>query len=534
MRFSLGMVSLRLLAIAAVTLAVRAAQPAFDVREFGAVPDGTTLCTAALQQAIDRCAQGGGGTVCFPAGTYLAGTLVLKSHVTLHLEAGATLRGSADPKDYPVQTTAIRSYTDTYVRQALIYGEDLDGVGLEGAGTIDGSGGAFKWKEYVNRPYVIRLIKCRDVVVSGLTLRDSAMWMQHYLACDRVRVSGLRVFNHVAHNNDGLDLDGCHDVFVSDCVIDSDDDALCLKSTLDRACENVTVTNCVLSTHCNAFKLGTESNGGFRNITFSNSVILSPRFSQRIHGLDRGSGGIALELVDGGALENITITNVVIRGVNVPIFLRLGNRARPFVTDGPVPAMGTFRNVAINNIVATAAGRVGCSITGLPGHRMENVALSNLSLEFEGGGASELTGRPVPERAQSYPETRMFGDLPAYGFYCRHVNGLKITDVRLTTLQRDARHALVCDDVHDVEITGLNAPADAGAAALLHFRDVVGAYVHGSRVRQSLEAFLQIDGAATRDVRIAGNDFSNVRQAVQCAPEIPAAAIRAANNLEAK
>ena len=340
------------LALACTAVLARGAPTSFNVRDDGAVADGKTLCTAALQRSIDRCAEAGGGTVFFPAGTYLSGTLVLKSNVTLELDAGATLLGSSDPKHYPPREPAVPSYTDNYVRQALIAGENLVNVGLRGRGTIDGNGGAFRWKEYRDRPYVIRLVQCQDVHIEGLTLRDSPMWMQHYLACDRVRIHRLRVFNHVTYNNDGLDIDGCHDVTISDCIFDTDDDALCLKSTLDRACENVVITNCVLSSHCNAFKLGTESNGGFKNITFNNCVILSPRFSEPIYGIRRGMGGIALEMVDGGQLENITVSNIVISGVNVPIFLRLGNRARPFLPDGAKPGMG-LRNVTIGNIVAT-------------------------------------------------------------------------------------------------------------------------------------------------------------------------------------
>ncbi len=503
----------------------------FDVRDAGATADGKTLCTAAIQQTIDRCAAAGGGTVHFPAGTYLSGTIVLKSHVTLHLEAGATLLGSRDPQDYPPQVTAVRSYTDNYVRQALIYGDNVELIALEGAGTIDGNGGAFKWKEYVNRPYAIRLVQCRDIRVEGLTLRDSAMWMQHYLACDRLQVRGLRVFNHISHNNDGIDIDGCHDVTVSDCVFDSDDDAICLKSTLDRACENVTVTNCVLSSHCNAFKLGTESNGGFKNIVLSNCVILSPRFSKKIHGYDRGLSAIALESVDGGHLENIVINNIAISGVNVPLFLRLGNRARPFTENGPKPEVGTFRNVTISDIVATGTGRVGCSITGLPDHFVENVTLARLSLEFEGGGTAAMMGKPVPERADAYPESRMFGDLPAYAIYARHVRGLKISDVRVATLQADVRHALVCDDVRELEVGALSAPVAPRAAAIVRFTDVADALVRDCRLRGEVELFMKLDGKASSRVVLLNNDLTMAQRSVECGADAPTGAWRGAGNL---
>ncbi|MDO8545272.1 MAG: glycosyl hydrolase family 28-related protein [Opitutaceae bacterium] len=515
----------------ATALAVHAATGrTFNVREDGATSDGRTLCTTALQRTIDRCAAAGGGTVFFPAGVYLSGTLELKNNVMLELDGGATLLGSTNPKDYPVRQPVVASYTDNYVRQALIAGENLRNVGLRGRGTIDGNGGAFRWKEYRDRPYVIRLVQCQDVLVEGITLRASPMWMQHYLACDRVRIRGITVFNHVSYNNDGIDIDGCHDVTISDSVFDSDDDGLCLKSTLNRACENVTITNCVLSSHCNAFKLGTESNGGFRNITLNNCVIISPRFSQSVYGMQRGMGGIALETVDGGTLENVAISNVTIAGVNVPLFLRLGNRARPFTADGPKPGIGSLRSVTISNLVATGAGRVGCSITGLPDHRVENVTLSNLSLEFEGGGKRELVEKPVPERPEAYPESRMFGELPAYGLYCRHVDGLKISDVRMTVRAADQRHAIVCDDVADVGIVGLNVVAAGGAPAVLRLTNVTDAAVRDTRIRGAAGVFMKVDGEATRRVILAGNHFSRVDQLIDRGAGVPADAVFETNN----
>ncbi len=503
----------------------------YDVREEGAAADGTTLCTAALQRAIDRCAEQGGGTVHFPAGTYLSGTLVLRSHVTLHLDAGATLRGSPNPRDYPERASVLPSYTDKYVRQALLAGENLEHVALRGAGTIDGHGTAFRWKEYQNRPYVIRLVRCRDVTVEGLTLRDSPMWMQHYLACDRVRLHGLRVFNHSGYNNDGIDLDACHDVTVSDCVIDSDDDAIVLKSTLERACENVTVTNCLLSSHCNAFKLGTESTGGFRRITFSNSVIQSPRFSRSIYGSQRGLAGIALESVDGGPLENVVVTNISITGVNVALFLRLGDRGRPFVPQAPRPPIGSFRNVRIANIIAAGTGPTGCSITGVPGGMVEDVTLSDVSLEFEGGGGSELAGQGVPERVDAYPESAMFGDLPAYGLYARHVRGLTLNNVRLDTLAPDARPAVICDDVRDLELNGLSVPSSEAAAEVVRFTQVQSAQLRGFRTRGPVALLLKVEGDSTRDVALVGNDFSAVQRLVELAEGIAPGVVRQAGNV---
>jgi len=505
-----------------IPCAIQAGEPLVDIRDFGAKPDGKTLCTEAIQAAIDRCAAAGGGTVLLPAGRWLSGTIFLKSHVTLRLAAGCVLWGSTDPKDYPEIIPSVRSYTDRYVRQSLIAGEDLDDVALCGRGIIDGNGQAFRWKQWKDRPYLIRLVNCRDVRVEGITLRNSAMWMQHYLACDRVRIHGITVWNHVSYNNDGLDIDGCHDVTVSDCVMDTDDDALCLKSTLNRACENVTISNCILSSHCNALKMGTESNGGFRNITITNCAIVSPRHTTSTYGRRRGLAGIALELVDGGTLDQVLVSNVAIRGVTVPIFLRLGNRARPFKKDMPKPSVGRFRNVVLSSVVATGTGDIGCSITGIPGHPIENVTLRDINLEFEGGGTAEHADREVPEREAAYPESGMFGVLPAYGFYCRHAKGLRFENVRLQTKTPDQRHALVCDDVSDLVIDGLDTPGSTEARPVIRLTDTRDVLIRGCRPSEPVNTFLQLTGARTERVVLTANDLRRVHRTVQRGPKVAA------------
>ncbi len=510
-----------------------AAFGAYDVQQYGAAADGETLCTEALQKAIDDAAAHGGGTVFFPAGRYLSGTLWMKSHVTLELDAGAVLLGSRNPKDYPQRLPKIRSYTDRYVRQALIAGEDLERVAIRGRGTIDGQGAAFRWKEYENRPYLVRFVGCRDVLVEGITLESSAMWMQHYLACDRVRIRGVRVFNHVGYNNDGLDIDGCHDVCVSDCIFDSDDDALCLKSTLDRACENVTISNCVLSSHCNALKMGTESNGGFKNITITNCTICTPRYSKSTYGRQTGISGVALEIVDGGTLDGVNVSNLSIDGVAVPIFLRLGNRARPFTPDGPKPAVGRFRNVNISNVVASGASPIGCSITGLPEQSIEGVSLCNVRLTFAGGGSSDLAAASVAERAEQYPEATMFGTLPAYGFYCRHVRGLRLQNVRLQTAEEDGRHAIACDDVSGLTISGLEASGPAAGPALIRLTDTTAGLVTESRPIGPVGTMLRLEGPATRQITLVGNDLAGVTRVADADDDVPEDALfQTANRLQ--
>ncbi|MGB2864322.1 MAG: glycoside hydrolase family 28 protein, partial [Sedimentisphaerales bacterium] len=351
-----------------------AAEELYDVRDYGAKPDGKTLCTTSIQKAIDACSQSGGGTVYLSPGTFLSGTIYFKSGVTLRLAAGSTLLGSTDLKDYPPTVPAFRSYTDNYTDKSLIYGENIERIAITGLGTIDGQGGSFKGP-YKVRPYMIRFSQCRNVTVKDVTLRNSPMWVQHYLACDDVRITGITVRSLINHNNDGINIDSCRRVVISDCNIESGDDAIVLKSTSARVCRDVAVSNCILSSRCNALKMGTESNGGFENIVITGCSIYETRLA-----------GIALEIVDGGTMDRVIISNITMNKVGAPIFLRLGNRARPFkpalsLSNGKnmeTPAMGVMRNMTISNIEATGANPTGCAISGLPEAKIENLTLSNV------------------------------------------------------------------------------------------------------------------------------------------------------------
>jgi len=424
-------------------VSVGAARPGLiDVREQGAAGDGVRLDTKALQQAVDGCAAAGGGVVYFPPGRYLSGTLFLKSNVTLYLERGAVLVGSKNLEDYPVTVAQYRSYTDNYTERSLIHGENLENVALEGPGVLDGQGAAFKG-EYRVRPYMLRMIGCRGVTVSGVTLKDSPMWVQHYLACENVYIRGIAVASRVNANNDGIDIDSCDRVRIADCDISSGDDAIVLKSTSARACRRVTVTNCLLSTACNALKLGTESNGGFEDILISNCAVYDTRLA-----------GLALEIVDGGVMERVQVSGITMNRVGAPLFVRLGNRARPFQAKLAKPGVGRLCNVIISNVQATGAGKTGCSITGLPGHLVEHVTLENVRLWFEGGGTREEARRPVPELPDKYPEFSMFGVLPAYGFYCRHARKLTFHNVEVYAPKEEERLPLVTEDVEDLTVGG--------------------------------------------------------------------------------
>lgn len=485
----------------------------FNILDYGAKGDGSTLNTKSIQSAIDACAKGGGGTVYFPAGKYISGTLFLKSYITLYLEAGAVLIGSKNLNDYPVTVSNVRSYTDNYTNKSLIYGEGLENIAITGSGTLDGNGASFKPSEdlrkkdlsqrYKARPYMIRIINCKNILVRDVTIINSPMWVQHYMACEDVNIDGITVKSRVNNNNDGIDIDGCDRVRISNCDIISGDDAIVLKSTLDKLCNNITITNCVISSDCNAFKLGTESNGGFQNITLSNCTIY-----------DTHLAAIALELVDGGILDRVSITNVTMDNVGTAIFIRLGNRARTFNDKMVKPGMGKLSNVIISNIQATKVGSTGCSITGLPDYPVENITLDNIRLTFQGGGTKELAERNIPEIPDGYPEFQMFGKLPSFGFYCRHAENISFNDVELDFIEPDLRPAIVCDDIIGLELYKIKATS-GGKEPLIKCKDVRNMLVQSCSVPQGIETFLQISGTKSEHITLSGNDLSGAKNPIR-------------------
>ena len=287
-----------------------------DVTKAGVVGDGAMVNTAAIQKAIDACSADGGGTIQFPAGRYVTGTIQLKDNITLRLDENAVLLGSTNAADYRNVDPFIDG-VGAEMGYALLVSVGAKHVGIEGAGTIDGRGKAVKAAQnpYTIRPFLVRWVRCRDITVKEDRLLNSGAWTMNFFQCtnstvDRVTIrardTGLR-------NNDGIDLDSCQRVRIRDCDIESGDDALCLKATSALPCRNITASGCKLSTRCNAIKLGTESLGDFRKIKITHCQIR-----------DTGLSGIALNSVDGAHLRNVTVANITMDGVAVPISMRLG------------------------------------------------------------------------------------------------------------------------------------------------------------------------------------------------------------------
>lgn len=404
--------------------------------------------TIALQRALDSARDSGGGEVTIPAGRHEVGTLRLYSNTTLVLAQGSVLVGSTDLAHYPQIQPQLRSYSDNYTSRSIIYAERATNVSIVGRGIIDGQGASFLGLSYHERPYLLRMIECEDVIVRDVEMRDSAMWTQHYLACQRVLVDGITVRGRTNINNDGIDIDSCVDFRLSNSTFDTEDDAIVIKATAPLPCRNITVTNCVMKSDCNGFKIGTETVGSFSDIVLSNSTMY-----------DIGLSAVAIESVDGAEVERIVISGVTARNASSALFIRLGDRGRPWDAVGTadyydeeaserVP-VGAIRGVMVDNFMVSGCDVLGSSITGTPSVPVRDVSLTNVRWSSVGGGVPRT--EEVPDLLDRYPEYRMFGSLPAHGLYAKHVEGLTLSNINLVTVEADAREAFVFDRVELTE-----------------------------------------------------------------------------------
>jgi polygalacturonase len=456
-----------------------------NILEFGAKPDGKTVNTRAIQRAIDAVSQAGGGTVTVPVGVFLSGLIELKSKITLNLSEGSTLLGSTSMDDYKFDSSS--PMHDGPNPRHLIFAMNADDVTISGTGQIDGQGPSFwepsdkapppddqPWAGVASHDLMPRkggrpspmllFVNCRRLTIEDIHIRNSPGWTLHTINCDHVDIHGISIKNPVnGPNTDGIDITGCQNVTVSNCSIETGDDAICLKSQNPfgpepRIVKNVSVTNCHLSTCCNAFKIGTETEGGFENITFSDSVV----FNNDVPYKERVIAGVALEIVDGGWIDGVIVRNIQMQRSRTPIFIRLGNRKR--VHDNPQHGI---RNVNIENVRASEA-LVPSSITGLPGMEVRDVALSHLQFQDAIPGRPEWVKRPIPEKETAYPESRMFGMLPASGLYVRHVRDLRLNDLTFTAPPGEARPTVIFDDVIGARLTQIqSSPISGGMPVLL-------------------------------------------------------------------
>lgn len=473
-----------------------------NVKDYGATGDGTTLDSKAIQRAIDDCAQKGGGKVIFPAGKYLSGTIVIKDNITLLLQKDALILGSTNIDHYD----NIDPFTDGLgidVGWALLVAVDAKNIGIEGEGAIDGQGAKLKAQHILadtrgeakiwgRRPFLLRIVRCTGVTVRGVSLYYAAAWTSHYFQSKQILIEQVKIVSHGVAHNDGMDIDGCQQVQIRDCNVESGDDALCFKTTSSTmACRDITVTRLKLKSNQAAIKMGTESMAPFEHIDISHCEIYDTR-----------NGGIKLLTVDGAHLRHVTISDITMKNVRTPMLLRLGSRLNVFRKgrDTKQPT-GSFDQVVIRNVKAEAAADAqlkpptGILITGVPGHYITNVTLENIEISLAGGGTAGNARHAVPEAIDQYPEVKTFGPvIPAWGIWARHVKGLKLKNIRLTRAADDLRPAFIAEDAADITLTGWQLPAAAAAESIVRLESVQGAQLKDFTITGRAGTFVKKEG----------------------------------------
>lgn len=476
----------------------------FLVTTFGAAGNGRTVDTPAINRAIEAAADSGGGTVVFPAGTYLSYSIHLKSHVTLYLDPGACIlsasvplegirHGGYDAAEPNAPWDKYQDFGHSHWHNSLIWGENLEDVAICGPGLI--------WGRHLSRSNKGRSVHDRGLPLAELPgvankaialknchnvlLRDFSILEGGHMGILTTGVDNLTIDNlKIDTNRDAMNIDCCRNVRIINTSVNSPwDDGICLKSTYalgeKRVTENVTVSNCYVTgvyevgamldgsyrkmkpdgvngVPTGRIKLGTGSVGGFKNIAIANCVFDTCR-------------GLALECVDGGDLEDVTITGITMRNITTtPLFLRLGSRLR-----APKGAMtGVLRRIILSDIVSSnAQSTFAAMIMGVPGHPVEDIKISNVYLENLGGGTGQMAKIEPPERPAVYPEPKNFGPMPASGFFLRHVKNIELSSVEIATLRPDFRPAMWLDDVNESEFYHLKVPRDSPAFSLRNCRD---------------------------------------------------------------
>ena len=434
----------------------------YDVKQFGAKGDRITLDTRSIQNAIDKAHEDGGGVIDVSAGTYKIGTLILKDNINLHLQPGAILLGSPDYGDYTEIIHKFESRTNgLYAKYFMIFAEGAKNISITGTGIINGNGlENFRETRPQNlRPYMIRFVDCQNVFISDVYLLESANWTLHLLGCKDVNVDGIIIENRGEGNRDGIDIDACQRVTVSNSRFLTTDDAIVMKSTCDILCQDIMITNCMIRTDASAIKTGTESNGGFKNITVSNCVIKDiPRHA-----------GIELMTVDGGIMQNILLENLTMENVATPFFIRLGIRSRPYKKGQYVNKIDDVKDIYLNNISVINA-KLPSSIMGLHHKKVKNISLNNYTVRYSETQES-IPYNKVPFEETSYPAANVFENLPAYGLYCRNVEELHLSNVYMYSVENETRPPLTFDRVKDIELFSVKAEVKDQSTPMIHFRN---------------------------------------------------------------
>jgi len=503
----------------------------YDITQFGAKGDGKTLDSDAVQRAIDQCHVNGGGTVLVPRGTFVVGTLELKSNVTLHLAVAGKLLGSPDINHYRAGNKIPRGNGNI----VLISAADAENVTIEGRGTIDGNGAKFftgkgdntgpgqdSSQGYFNRPHLLIFSKVRNLLIRDVFLTASAYHCCRILNCRYVRCEGVRIHNRVNKNNDGFHFNSSEYVNITNCNIACQDDACALFGSN----KYVTVTNCSFSTRWSIFRFG---GGNPEQIAISNCLIY-----------DTFGCPIKMRFGRGSRAENISFSNLVMHNVTGPISIGLDSRRRRSSTTtqatqpsaatssatSTAPTSGVVRNISFNHIRANVVAQ-GFQHEDLPfpsdfrpgelrscivinganaDDVIKNISLTDVHITFAGGGTAEEAAREIPKMAGEYFE---IGTPSAYGVYARNARGLTLHNVRLETEQPDARPAVVLDHVEDASIHGLAVTGDTQAAAAMRLVDARRVHVAGARLLAPAAALVRVEGSSSARITIDGGDIAD-------------------------
>jgi polygalacturonase len=413
-----------------------------DVKAFGAHGDGKTKDTAALQAAIDSCAKNA-GTVALHDGTFLSGTLYLKSGITLQIDPTATLKGTRDDADYPTLQPPTENSQLLNCRKALLYAEGVTNLHLQGTGTIDGSGGNPNWTQgcqghsckEATRPMAIFIALSSNVSIEDLHVKDAAMWGVVNMETDNLIIRGLHVHSPFGPTRDGIDIVDCHHVLIENTDVFSEDDSFCLKSGSAKGVYDVTIRNSQVlqSIVANALKLGTASTGSFKKVLFQNITI---------QGADKAA--MAVESVDGATIDGVRFENIQFHQAGAAAFVLLGKRGSP-------PAVGSIRNISFENITGDTKHTWGSAISGTivdgKTYAPEAISFNQVHVKVP-GGVRDIPGDP-PEYQGQYPDPNLWGNLPAYGYFVRHIRGMQFKDSSVDAATPDMRESFVQKDVRD-------------------------------------------------------------------------------------
>ncbi len=425
----------------------------YDIAQLGAVGNGVTDNTTIIQGAIDQCSEEGGGMVLLDGGTFMSRTIYMKSNVTLRIESGSTLLANPDIKTYPTDTHHIMYKRETHMDRCFIFARDAKNFSFEGKGTIDGNGHTSNFNKG-GRPMLLRFIDCENIRMSDINLINPAAWTSAWLYCNNIAINNIYIHSRVNGNGDGLDFDGCQNVRVTNCDFDNSDDCICLQTSRpDKPCQFITISNCTFKTKWGGIRIGLLSRGTIGNVTVSNCTFQ-----------DIQDSGLKIQQNEGGKMENMVFSNLVMTNVPRPIFMTFCKMRAcvdlPEGTREPLQSMGNFlfQNIVVDNSAIKETSTF--VFTGIPEHYITNVARRDVLFIHGGGGTKEQAKRRnIPEyddesMNRHWPEFKCLGGaLPASGIFARHIKNFTVDNFQLQTKSPDARPLIVTSDTPELKVT---------------------------------------------------------------------------------